>query len=236
MVPLRNVRIKPLSSTKTEIIFKSACDTEDINAKFGITLTTEENEVRDYILEQTPIKGSIPSLDEIKKEFPQLSKEKFIRIINKLDEVDVIHLNDEKTMIEAAYPFSGIKTSHVVKIHGGKYKNTYAMCAIDALGVGFMFNKDISIKSKCFHCDDEIHIGIENNEIVSLKPMSTVVWGHMEYSCCAATSLCNNINFFSSTEHFEEWKESVKELQGYILQIQEAFFLGKQFFKERLDL
>jgi hypothetical protein len=234
MEPLRNVRIKANSSAKTEIIFNSACNTEDIKAKFGITLTAEENKVRRYILTQTPIVGRIPSLDEIKEEFSQLPYEKFIQIINKLDEVDVIHLNGKKSMIEAAYPFSGIKNSHVVKIKGDKYKNTYAMCAIDALGIGFMFNRDLTIATKCFHCDEEIHIEIENNQIISLTPLETVVWGHIEYSCCAATSLCNNINFFSSGEHFEEWKKDQKALQGHVLQISEAFFLGKQFFEERL--
>lgn len=235
MVPLRNVQIKPESTAKTNILFNSAYNTEDVYAKFGITLTNEENRVRHYILKQAPTIGRLPSLDEIKKEFSLIQNDKLIQIINKLDKVDVIHLNEIKTMIEAAYPFSGLETAHRVKFKGDKCENIYAMCAIDALGVGFMFKKDISIESKCFHCEEKINIEIENNEIVSLKPITTVVWGHMEYSCCAATSLCNNINFFSSKEHFEEWKKSQKELQGYILRIQEAFYLGKQFFEKRLD-
>ena len=109
------------------------------------------------------------------------------------------------------------------------------MCAIDALGIPFMFKNDIHIKSKCFHCNDEIDIEIENNEIIGLNPESMVVWCHMEYSCCAATSLCNNINFFSSNRHFEEWQKDEKKAKGYLIQIPEAFYLGKLFFEKRLQ-
>jgi len=231
-----NIKIRPKPSNKTKIIFQDACNTEDLNAKFGVSLTNEENDIRHYLLSQTPILGRIPAVNEIHGNFQHLSEDTFRKIINRLDDVDAIHLNESKTMIEAAYPFSGLKTDHLIKFKKDTFKKIYAMCAIDALGIPFMVNSDIEIQSKCFHCDDEVYIEVVNNEITSVKPKELVVWGHMEYSCCAATSLCNNINFFSSEQHFEEWEKRVGKKKGYILQIQEAFHLGKLFFENRLKI
>ncbi|MHA2038778.1 MAG: alkylmercury lyase family protein [Promethearchaeota archaeon] len=232
----KHINIQPESSDKTKIIFQDACTHENLDAKFGLSLSNEENRIRYYILTQTPILGRIPLIDEIKGAFGNISNDTLSKIINHLDEVDAIHLDENKTKIEAVYPFSGPKTDHLIKFKEEPFKNVYAMCAIDALGMPFMLSSDIEINSRCFHCDDEINIEIVNYEITSIFPKNLVVWGHMEYSCCAATSLCNNINFFSSEQHFEEWEEKVGKKKGYLLQIQEAFYLGKLFFEKRLNI
>ena len=232
----KNIKIKPESSNKTKIIFQDACNTEDLDVKCGVSLSDIENSIRHYILTQTLILGRIPAINDVLGKFQHISMDEFRKIINRLDEVDAIHLNESKTLIEAAYPFSGSRTNHVVTFKKDSFKKIYAMCAIDALGIPFMVNRDIDIHSKCFHCDDEINIEIVNYEITSVIPRELVVWGHMEYSCCAATSLCNNINFFSSKQHFEEWEKRVGKKKGYLLQVQEAFYLGKLFFEKRLKI
>ena len=226
--------IKPESTERAESIFQFSCDIEDMDAKFGKSLSKEENDIRKFILTQSPVLGRIPSIDEIKKEFNQFPNEKVITILNKLDRLDVIHLNSDKKIINAAYPFSGSKTSQMVTLKGEEYKKIYAMCAIDALGVCFMFDCDVTIESKCYHCDERINIDIKDNEIILLKPNNIVVWCDMEYSCCAATSLCKNINFFSSKFHFIEWQKGKPTRKGYLLLIKEAFYLGKLFFENRL--
>jgi len=205
-----------------------------MNAKFGRSLTSDENIVRKYILRQTPVLGRIPSLVEIKEEFNHFNKKKVEDILNELDQFDAIHLDENKTNIIAAYPFSGIKTSHKVSLKRKEFKTVYAMCAIDTLGISFMFDSDVSIESLCFHCCEKIEIDVKNKEIVSLNPKSTVVWCDLEYSKCAATSLCKNINFFSSEEHFKKWQKGKPKRRGHLLQIEEAFYLGRLFFKNRM--
>ncbi|NIM90637.1 MAG: hypothetical protein GTO17_06775 [Candidatus Aminicenantes bacterium] len=155
--------------------------------------------------------------------------------MNKLDQLDAIHLDNDKATILAAYPFSGSETSHQVSLKGKGYKRVYAMCAIDALGIGFMFDCDVTIDSRCYHCEERIEIEVKDNKIVFLDPSSIVVWCDMEYSSCAATSICGNINFFSSEKHFGEWQEGRPRRKGSLLPIQEAFYLGKLFFKNRLE-
>ncbi|KKK69529.1 hypothetical protein LCGC14_2933110, partial [marine sediment metagenome] len=164
-------------------------------------------------------------------------QEEIQAILKKLDKIDVIHLEDgSKTEIVAAYPFSGYKTDHLIKFRKEQYKDIYSLCAVDALGISFMLDCDLSIKSKCLHCNDELNIIIEDNEIVYLNHENVVVWFDMEYSCCAATSICNNINFFSSLHHFKEWQHNKPTRKGSLLQIQEAFYIGKLFFDNRLNI
>jgi len=229
------INLKPEPTERAKRIFQEACGIEYTEGKLGKTLSKDENHVRRFILSQTPILGRIPSIEEIKKEFDQFQKGKVNKILNKLDQLDAIHLDNDKTTVIAAYPFSGSETSHQVSLKGKEYKRVYAMCAIDALGISFMFDCDVSIDSRCYHCDERIEIEVKDNEIIFLNPRSVVVWCDMEYSRCAATSICKNINFFSSKQHFGEWQEGKPRRKGSLLPIQEAFYLGKLFFENRLE-
>ena len=220
----------PQPTERAKSIFQGVC----VDAKFGRTLSNEENNVRKFILTQSPALGRIPSIDEIRKAFTQFPNEKINTLLNNLDQLDVIHLDDDKTAIAAAYPFSGSETPHIVTLKGERSKKIYAMCAIDALGICFMLNCDLSIESACYHCGESIEIEIKNNEIISMMPENIAVWCDAEYSCCAATSVCRNWNFFSSEQHFIEWKKEKNGRKGKLLQIGEAFYLGKLFFSNRI--
>ena len=228
------MQVKPISTDRTKMLFQQACNNENMSAKFGQTLSQEENEVRRFILTQAPVLGRLPSLTEVKQAFTQLSEDKITTILSKLDQLDVIHLTNNQTTITAAYPFSGSPTPHMVTFKRENYNSIYAMCAIDALGVGFMLNCDVVIESSCNHCNERIEVVIENNEIISLSPEEAVVWGDMEYSDCAAASVCKSINFFASDHHLTEWQKKLPRRRGVVLDIPEAFYLGKMFFKKRL--
>lgn len=228
------ISIKPEPTDIARNIYQEEEVIENFDAKFGKILSKEENVIRKFILRQSPVLGEIPSLEHIKKEFTQLSDEKVDEILSKLDQFDIIHLNDDKTSIAAAYPFSGSKTSHIVTIKNHRYKKIYSMCAVDALGVCFMFNCDVSIASHCHHCKEEVKIEIMDNKINYFKPKNIVVWYDREYSCCAAISQCKNINFFSSEQHFNDWQKGKPRRKGNLLQLQDAFYFGKKYFENRL--
>jgi hypothetical protein len=227
--------LKPEPTKRAKEIFQEACNVENMEAKFGRTLSVDENRVLKFILNQSPVLGRIPHIDETKKEFSQIQNDKMDAILNKLDQVDAIHLDNDGTKIVAAYPFSGSETSHLVSLKRKGFKRVYTMCAIDALGMSFMFNCDVSIESLCNHCRERIEIEIKDNEIIILNPKNPVVWCDMEYSCCAATSLCKNTNFFSSEKHYKDWQKGKPIRKGSLLQIPEAFYLGKLFFENRLE-
>jgi len=234
MGSLKNAHIKPEYTKKAKKIFQKAYKSENLDVKFGRKLSDDENNIRSYILSQSPILGRIPSIEEIKRSFFRLIDKNVDLILNKLHNLDVIHMNNNRTMIEAAYPFSGLITSHLIKFKNESYKDIYAMCAVDALGICFMLDCNISINSRCVHCNEEVKIEIENKEIKYLKPESVVIWFDMEYRRCCSTSICKYTNFFSSLQHFTEWQKDTIKRKGYLLQVQEAFYLGKLFFEKRL--
>lgn len=109
------------------------------------------------------------------------------------------------------------------------------MSSIDALGIPFMLNKDITINSECFYSNEKINIEIRNNKIVRVTPKKTAVWYDMELSSCAADSQCQNLNFYSSKENCNSWKKIEKSRTGYLLNMNEALYLGSMFFKNRLN-
>ena len=226
--------IKPNPTDRAKKLFQQACTIENMSAKWGQSLSSEENAIRRFILSQAPFLGRLPYLTEVEEYFTQIPDDRIRTILLRLDQLDVIHLNNNQTAIAAAYPFSGSSTSHVVIFKKEAFKSLYAMCAIDALGVGFMFNCDVIIESNCFHCNEKVRIVIQNNEIVSLSPEELVVWGDMEYSNCESVSVCKNINFFFSENHFTQWQKKMPNRSGSLLQIQEALYLGKMFFEKRL--
>lgn len=226
--------IKPTPTDRAKKMFHQACTIENMSAKWGKSLSPDENAIRRFILTHAPVLGRLPSFNEIEEYFTQIPDDRIRTILLRLDQLDVIHLNNNQTAIAAAYPFSGSSTSHVVVFKREVFKSLHAMCAIDALGVGFMFNCDVVIESNCFHCNERVRIVIKDNEIVSLSPEELVVWGDMDYSNCAAVSVCKNINFFSSKNHFNLWRKKSPDRSGSLLQIQEALYLGKMFFEKRL--
>ena len=230
----REKNILPRSTERANNIFEESCTVENMEAKFGKTLSEEEKNVKNFILTKSPYLGRIVSIDEIINAFKRIKPNKIKMILNKLDQGDVIHMDENKSTILAAYPFSGTETSHSIAIKKDGIKKMFAMCAIDALGICFMYNCGVTISSRCLHCSKEIKVEIKDNKIIYLKPETVVVWCDLEYSCCAATSLCKNINFFSSEEHFKEYQFKLPKRRGHLLEIDEAFYVGKLLFNNRL--
>jgi hypothetical protein len=226
--------IRPELSRRLEAILKEVYETENVETKSGRKFSKEENEVRLYILNQAPALGRILYINEIRRYFNNFSSDKMDAILNRLEQLDVIHLDNNKKEIIAAYPFSGVNTPHIITMIKKGYNKMYAMCAIDALGISFMFDCDVSITSICCHCHDKVEIEIKNNEIIFLEPSDTVVWYDLDLSCCAAASCCPNTNFFSSKDHFGIWHSKNKVRRGELVSISEAFYLGKFYFVNRL--
>lgn len=76
---------------------------------------------------------------------------------SELVEADVIAL-DEHGEIRAAYPFSPTPTRHGVTWEGGP--TTFAMCAVDALGVSAMLDRPVTITSTEPGTDTPVTVGV----------------------------------------------------------------------------
>jgi hypothetical protein len=112
-----------------------------------------------------------------------------------------------------------------------------AMCAVDALGVGAMFGRDVAIESACRACGLPIHIetGGDGTKLQSVGPAESLVWIGLRYAGdCAATSLCTTIALWCGKEHLQAWREENPGLEGHHLPPAEALEVGVALFADRL--
>jgi hypothetical protein len=142
---------------------------------------------------------------------------------------DMVVLDPETAEITGAYPFTERDTGHRVHL-GSRVLN--AMCAVDALGAGAMYGRDVAIDSACRHCGAPIRLTTRDNgaALEDISPPETVVWAGIRYEGQAAGSLCTVIAFFCADAHLDAWRAENSEANGFRLSPDEAMQVGKAIF------
>ena len=198
-------------------------------------LNPREEAVRQYILTQYPRLGRAPGCQEIATALG-LNKLGDVRaILERLHELDLLYLDSDSREIRLAYPFSTIPTTHHVQFRDWPAaKPVYAPCAVDALGIPFMMDRDVSIESRCAYCEMPVAIKVRDRSIESCIPAETVVWVGTAYRGHAATSICPTLDFFCSPTDVAAWREARPQEEGYVLSLGEALYLGKGIFEDLL--
>lgn len=179
--------------------------------------------------------GRPPHLLEVGKELG-VEPEQTRMLVSELQARDLIGMDDAARTIVYAYPFTGAATEHRVEFHG---RSLNVLCAIDALGVGAMYQTDATIASSCRLCGTDIEIRTAQNWIaLSLaRPASAVVWYDLAYNQTAATSCCRSIGFFCCDEHLQQWLTAqITRRDGYQLPIDEALEVGRAIFEPVLAI
>ena len=191
---------------------------------------SDEDQIRQTVLRSYLSVGRAPSLSEL-TETTDLDLQEVRGLLQKLRKRDLVVLSDDGERITGAYPFTDNKTEHRVTVGD---QTVYAMCAIDALGVGYMYGADVTIESSCRATGRPIRIATKNQgaQLESYEPSNAVVWsGIRPTHGTAATSLCTVLAFFSSDEALEKWRlEEHPDQRGYPLSMQEGFEVGKAIF------
>jgi hypothetical protein len=198
--------------------------------KWSKRLDETEDVVWRCVLELFPALGRAPRLEEIASA-TKMQQERLVPVLQQLQQRDLLALDEATGSITHAYPFTGSNTGH--RVHLGE-RVLNALCAVDALGVGSMYRRDVSIESSCHFCGAEIRIATARNgtALGSVSPASAVVWYDAVYSGgCAATSCCPSITFLCSDDHLRRWLSSrVARRQGYRLSPDEALETGRALF------
>lgn len=198
----------------------------------GAELSPVEEEIRKYILSEFAEHGRPPTPSEIKKGLGLSSVHIINQTIEKLERADILSKKGDE--IISAYPFSATVTSHKVIFEDGH--EVYALCAMDALGIHFMLDKNITIMSRCPECKKEIKIIVKNRLIDSCKPKEVVEFVCSMKKCgCTAEAVCPFINFFCSMGHLKKWREqNVQNSGGEIYSLSEALEHGRIIFENLL--
>src|SRR5260370_31075667 len=142
---------------------------------------------------------------------------------------DLVVLDGER--IVGAYPFTDRDTGHRVTLDG---RVLNAMCAVDALGIGAMTDRDITIASRCRHCGAPIRVTTrdQGRMLARVEPKTSVMWQGVRYEgACAASSLCATTAFFCSDDHLSAWRrERSSDEPGFRLSIEEGLEAGRALF------
>lgn len=172
--------------------------------------------------------GRAPTVAEL-AERAGLSEPTIRPLLGELHRRDLVVLDG--TQIVGAYPFTGRNTGHRAALDGVVLN---AMCAVDALGIGAMVDRDITIESRCRHCGAPIRIAAQDRGrlLAAVEPQGAVMWQSVRYEgACAATSLCAATAFFCSDDHLATWRrECALEDSGFRLSIAEALQAGRALF------
>lgn len=153
--------------------------------------------------------GRAPSVTLLHKVF-KTYRLRIVRTIGKLEEKDRLVRKKETGEIVSVYPLSLVPTEHKVIMEGDK--RVFANCALDALSIPHMFNKNAEIISQCHMCKEAVTITVRNGEIVSKSHARIYVWYPTRIERPAVLS-CPFINFFCSEEHVEAWKSENPQLR-----------------------
>ena len=150
-------------------------------------------------------------------------------LVEELHHRDLIVLDGER--IVGAYPFTDRDTGHRVTLDG---RILNAMCAVDALGIGAMADRDIAIASPCRTCGAPIQITTRDRgrTLTQVEPQSAVMWQSTRYKgACAANSLCAMTAFFCSDDHLSAWRhEQSADEPGFRLSVEEGLEAGRALF------
>jgi hypothetical protein len=165
-------------------------------------LTSVETKVFSQIFKTILEFGKAPTIKELQISLKK-SPADIINVINKLEERDLFLRKDAKKIV-SIYPLSLKPTEHQVIMENGK--KLFAMCAVDALGIPNMLNKNAKIISKCKWCKQRIIIEIRKGEIILKSHPNILIWSPEQQERPAAEKCCPLVNFFCSVGHLKEWE------------------------------
>lgn len=192
--------------------------------------TSTEDGVRSTLLRLYAEQGRAPAFGDLARH-AGVGETAIWPILASLRARDLVVLDADGERIVGAYPFTDRDTGHRVRL-GDRSLN--AMCAIDALGAGAMYGRDVDIRSRCRFCDAPIMIttGDRGRAIEAVDPASAIVWSGVRYGDgCAASSLCTVIAFFCDDTHLQSWRaERYPKSPGFHLSIDEAQEVGRAIF------
>lgn len=153
-------------------------------------------------------------------------------VLAALAEQDFVSTDDSG--VRAAYPFSLRQSRHRVAIEGGP--TVWAMCAIDALGVGPMLGRSTAITSSDPVSGQTIIITATPNAATEWEPASAVVFvGRRAEKGPAASVCCDAINFFASAHTAARWAALHPEVPGAVLDRADAIEISRAIFGHLLE-
>ena len=186
-------------------------------------LTRPARQVHLAVLAAFTVAGQPPPRDELQR-LARAHGGDPDAVLAELAVADVIAFGADG-QIRAAYPFSPVPTSIQVRWAGGPL--TYAMCAIDALGMSAMLGRPVTIAAAEPGTGRIITVHADGGQ-ARWNPRAAVVFAGAagEPGCPSADRSCGYINFFTGARAAQAWARRHPEVTGTVMSRQGALHCG----------
>jgi alkylmercury lyase len=152
-------------------------------------------------------------------------------VVARLSEIDLLHVSEG--VVRVAYPFSGVPTSHGVRLENGR--KLWAMCALDALGILLMAKCDGTIISADPQSKEPIQVERHRGEWLWQPDEAVVVVGSTNGCARVDQGACPNINFHGNAHGAVEHLNVHPEITGHLVSQAVAIELADRIFGSLLD-
>ena len=161
----------------------------------------------------------------------QLGEQEVDSFLQRVGSDDLVVLDERGREVVGAYPITTEQTPHTVNVMGN---TIFAMCALDSVSVGPMFDADVKISSHCRVTQEPIRIQMSGHEIIEADPdvQVGVRWqmpvGH------AAHSMCMEMVFLKDESVARQWQGDQLDSVS-LFSLPDAVDFGAGFFKPLMD-
>jgi hypothetical protein len=167
-------------------------------------LKPEERDVLNSIFRFILKYGTHPTIEQLQSSLKRSSDEEIIHVLDELEKKGDFLLRKKGTQeIVSIYPLSLKPTEHQILVEDGT--RLFALCAVDALGMPIMFNKNVRVISRCEECKSEMILEIRNEHITFMSHPDATICSPKRQVYPAAETCCPFVNFFCSRRHADEW-------------------------------
>ena len=191
--------------------------------------------VRKFIFDHFFEHSTPPVLEEVMQRFG-LGRGEAFSALKTVEADHHILLVPGTQRILMANPYSAVTTPFRVRIGGRRY---FANCAWDTVSLHVMLDADADIDSFCHHCAERISLSLSKGSIVSSNPANPLIflsvpvakWYDNLINTCS-----NNMVYFSSKAHMEEWLGKNPDVEGESLTVEKMVEVCRPLSQRRMDL
>jgi Alkylmercury lyase len=191
--------------------------------------------MRKFIFDHFFTRSSPPVLEEAMGELG-LDRAKAFSEFKALEDDHHILLVPGTQRILMANPYSAVTTPFRVKSGGRWY---YANCAWDTVSMHVMLDADAEIESYCHHCAEPVRLTLSRGRVRKSEPSSPLIflsvpvarWYDNLINTCS-----NNMVYFSSEAHRDEWLSAYPGLAGVSLSVERMAEVCQPLSRGRMEL
>lgn len=204
---------------------------QGVAAMRASSLPAPVREVHRAVLRHFVATGTAPVPEDLKPAASDAGVE-LDEALDELHRADLVHL-DPDGRVQVAYPFSGVPTSHTVRLRNGV--EVYSMCAVDALGIPLMLGEDGLVRSSDPGTGQPIQVE-RRDGTWEWSPADAVVLVAWREGCSSkAEGLCPTVVFHADHADAEKHLSETPDLNGAVIGHDDALQLSQRSFGSMLS-